>query len=129
MSELDEVMDKRLFYLMLSIGQGQEFANYMGFSSPSDDVEQAEVFDIASRWALFVNQGILDSIDESANWILDLLEKSDKLYNPKDDLIPIFVSFGVALLNKMLESGNISIIIDEQALMEWTDLEEEEDNE
>ena len=125
MSDIEEVMDKRLFYLMLSIGQGQHFANYMGFSSPSDDVEQAEVFDVASRWALFVNQGILDSIDEAANWVLDLLEKSDKLVNPKDDIIPIFVSYGVALLNKMLESGNMSIIIDEQALMQWSEDDDE----
>lgn len=125
MSDIEEVMDKRLFYLMLSIGQGQHFANYMGFSSPSDDVEQAEVFDVASRWALFVNQGILDSIDEAANWVLDLLEKSDKLVNSKDDIIPIFVSYGVALLNKMLESGNMSIIIDEQALMQWSEDDDE----
>ena len=125
MSDIEEVMDKRLFYLMLSIGQGQHFANYMGFSSPSDDVEQAEVFDVASRWALFVNQGILDSIDEAANWVLDLLEKSDKLVNSKEDIIPIFVSYGVALLNKMLESGNMSIIIDEQALMQWSEDDDE----
>lgn len=125
MSDIEEVMDKRLFYLMLSIGQGQHFANYMGFSNPSDDVEQAEVFDVASRWALFVNQGILDSVDEAANWVLDLLEKSDKLVNSKDDIIPIFVSYGVALLNKMLESGNMSIIIDEQALMQWSEDDDE----
>lgn len=119
MSELEDVLDKRLFYLMLSIGQGQEFANYMGFSNPSDDVQQAEIFDIASRWALFVNQGILDSIEESSNWILDLLEKTDKLVNPKEDVIPFFVAFGVSLLNKMLEGGNISLILDEEALLGW----------
>lgn len=119
MSELEDVLDKRLFYLMLSIGQGQEFANFMGFSNPSDDVQQAEIFDIASRWALFVNQGILDSIEESSNWILDLLEKTDKLVNPKEDVIPFFVAFGVSLLNKMLEGGNISLILDEEALLGW----------
>lgn len=125
MSDLESILDKRLFYLMLSIGQGQEFANYMGFSNPSDDVQQAEIFDIASRWALFVNQGILDNIEESANWILELLEKTDKLVNPKEDVVPFFVAFGVSLLNKMLESGNISLIIDEEALLGWV----EEDNE
>ncbi len=82
MSDMESVVDKRLFYLMLSIGQGQEFANMMGFSNPSNDVEQAEIFDVASRWSLFVNQGILESIDESANWVLDFLNKSDKLVNP-----------------------------------------------
>lgn len=127
MSDLENVVDKRLFYLMLSIGQGQEFANFMGFSNPSEDVEQAEMFDIASRWALFVNQGILDNIEESATWILELLEKTDKLVNPKEDVLPFFVAFGVSLINKMLESGNLSIILDEEALLGWSEVEEEDE--
>lgn len=127
MRDTGNIVDKRLFYLMLSIGQGQEFANFMGFSNPSDDVEQAEVFDVASRWALFVNQGVLENIEESANWVLDFLEKSDKLANPKEEVLPLFVAYGVSLLNKMLESGNISIIIDESALLNWQEVEEEDE--
>ena len=123
---MENVVDKRLFYLMLSIGQGQEFANFMGFSNPSNDVEQAEIFDVASRWALFVNQGILESIDESANWVLDFLEKSDKLVNPKEEILPLFVAYGVYLLNKMLESGNVSIVIDESALLNWEEEDKDE---
>ena len=126
MSDTESVVDKRLFYLMLSIGQGQEFANFMGFSNPSNDVEQAEIYDVASRWALFVNQGVLESIEESANWVLDFLEKSDKLSNPKEEVLPLFVAYGVSLLNKMLESGNLSIIIDEDALLNWQEVEEDE---
>lgn len=126
MSDMESVVDKRLFYLMLSIGQGQEFANFMGFSNPSNDVEQAEIFDVASRWALFVNQGILESIDESANWVLEFLEKSDKLVNPKEEILPLFVAYGVSLLNKMLESGNVSIVIDESALLNWEEEDKDE---
>ena len=126
MSDMESVVDKRLFYLMLSIGQGQEFANFMGFSNPSNDVEQADIFDVASRWALFVNQGILESIDESANWVLDFLEKSDKLVNPKEEILPLFVAYGVSLLNKMLESGNVSIVIDESALLNWEEEDKDE---
>ena len=123
---MESVVDKRLFYLMLSIGKGQEFANFMGFSNPSNDVEQAEIFDVASRWALFVNQGILESIDESANWVLEFLEKSDKLVNPKEEILPLFVAYGVSLLNKMLESGNVSIVIDESALLNWEEEDKDE---
>ncbi|NDB56997.1 hypothetical protein EB001_00865 [bacterium] len=126
MSDTESVVDKRLFYLMLSIGQGQEFANFMGFSNPSNDVEQAEIYDVASRWALFVNQGVLESIEESANWVLDFLDKSNKLSNPKEEVLPLFVAYGVSLLNKMLESGNLSIIIDEDALLNWQEVEEDE---
>ena len=126
MSDMESVVDKRLFYLMLSIGQGQEFANLMGFSNPSNDVEQAEIFDVASRWSLFVNQGILESIDESANWVLDFLNKSDKLENPKEEILPLFIAYGVSLLNKLLESGNVSIVIDEGSLLYWEDVDTDE---
>lgn len=126
MSDMESVVDKRLFYLMLSIGQGQEFANLMGFSNPSNDVEQAEIFDVASRWSLFVNQGILESIDESANWVLDFLNKSDKLVNPKEEILPLFIAYGVSLLNKLLESGNVSIVIDEGSLLYWEDVDTDE---
>ena len=126
MSDIESIVDKRLFYLMLSIGQGQEFANSMGFSKPSPDVEQAEMYDVASRWALFVNQGVLQNIEESANWVLDFLEKSDKLSNSKEEVLPLFVAYGVSILNKMLESGNVSIIIDEGALLNWEEVENDE---
>jgi len=118
------VADKRLFYLMLSIAQGQDFANFMGFSTPSKDVADAETFDIASRWALFVSQGIADNTQESAEWMLDLLEKSDKLGTPKEELVPVLVAYGMSLINRLLESGNISIVIDEETLEEWTKSDE-----
>ena len=114
------IADKRLFYLMLSIAQGQTFANFMGFSVASKDVADAETFDIASRWALFVNQGIADNTQESAEWMLDLLEKSDKLGTPKEELVPVLAAYGMSLINRLLESGNISIVIDEETLEEWT---------
>jgi len=77
------------------------------------------LFDIASRWALFVNQGILQNVGESAEWILDLLENQEKLVTPKEDLLPFFVAFGVSLVNRLLEHGNVTIILDEQALLGW----------
>lgn len=122
----NSIADKRLFYLMLSIAQGQSFANFMGFSTPSKDVADAETFDIASRWALFVNQGIAQNAEESAAWVLDLLEKSDKLGTPKEELIPVLTAYGMSLINRLLESGNISIIIDEETLQDWMVEEDDE---
>lgn len=113
------IADKRLFYLMLSIAQGQLFAKEMGFSNPSPDVAQAEFFDIASRWSLFVNQGILDNIAESTEWLLDLLQQQEKLVTPREDLLPFFIAYGVSLVNKLLENGNVHIIINEESLLGW----------
>lgn len=123
----NNVADKRLFFLMLSIAQGQSFANFMGFSAPSKDVADAETFDIASRWALFVNQGLADSIEETASWMLDLLEKSDKLGTPQEEVLPVLASYGMALINRLLENGNISIVIDEETLKEWAKEETDDD--
>jgi len=122
----NSIADKRLFYLMLSIAQGQSFANFMGFSTPSKDVADAETFDIASRWALFVNQGIAHNAEESAAWVLDLLEKNDKLGTPKEELIPILTAYGMSLINRLLENGNISIVIDEETLKDWMVEEDDE---
>lgn len=122
----NDVADRRLFYLMLSIAQGQSFANFMGFSIPSKDVADAEMFDIASRWALFVNQGIAQNAEESASWMLDLLEKSDKLGSPKDELVPVLTAYGLSLINRLLENGNISIVIDEETLNDWMGEQEDE---
>jgi hypothetical protein len=115
----NKVADKRLFFLMLSIAQGQSFANFMGFAVPSKDVAEAETFDIASRWALFVSQGLAESVEETASWMIDLLQKSDKLGTPQEEVLPLFASYGMALLNRLLENGNISIVINEETLEDW----------
>lgn len=122
MSDIQSIVDKRLFYLMLSVAQGQEFAKFMGFYTPSIDVVQAEMSDIASRWSLFVNQGIVENTEEAAEWLLDLLSAQQKLATPREDLLPFFVSYGISLINKLLESGSIHIVLDE-ALLGWTDNE------
>lgn len=111
-------IDKRFFYLMLSVAQGQDFAQSMDFSQPSKDVQEAETMDVLSRWALFVNQGIFENIGEGAGWLLELLEKTDKLITPKDELFPLFTAFGIAMLNKLLDDGSITIILDEELLNE-----------
>jgi hypothetical protein len=103
---------------MLSVAQGQDFAQSMDFSQPSQDVREAETMDVLSRWALFVNQGIFEAIGEGAGWLLELLEKTDKLITPKDELYPLFAAFGVAMLNKLLDDGSITIVIDEELLDE-----------
>lgn len=105
-------IDKRFFYLMLSVSEGQKFAKIMDYSLPSVDVQEAETMDVLSRWSLFVNQGILQSMSESAVWVLELLEKTDKLLTPKEELHPLFTAYGLALLNKLLDNNIVSLNID-----------------
>lgn len=106
-------VERRNFYLMLSVPDGQEYAVTMGFSPPSEDVREIEHVDIMSRWGVFVATDIYSEIVEGAEWFADLLEKSDKLVSPKDEIISVFSVFGMALLNKLAESQKVLIMLDD----------------
>lgn len=106
-----DTLTKRFFYLMLSIARGQSYANSMGFSFPSEDVGDAETVEILQRWALFINEGIFDEVVVATDWMLDLLEGNDKLVTPREELHPLFVSFGIALVNMLLDVDNLAIVL------------------
>ena len=101
-------VDKRMFYLMLSPAQGQEFASEIGFSTPSQDVQEAETLEVISRWALITATGLLEEILISADWVSELQEEDD---NIREDVREAFhktmTSFGVALVNILLDSGKV----------------------
>lgn len=104
--------EKRNFYLMLSPQEGQDYAKTMNFPPPSPDVRDVEDEDIMSRWGIFVITGVYNEILEGAEWFADFLEKSDKLVSPKDDITAVLSIYGVAILNKLLESEKVFIVID-----------------
>lgn len=110
-------VNKRLFYLMLSPAQGQEFASDIGFSSPSDEVQEAETMDVISRWALITATGLLEEILEAADWISELQNEIDSLDIRDDHIRQAFhktlTSYGVALMNKLLDSGKILLVMED----------------
>lgn len=108
---MDDI-DKRNFFLMLSIPDGQEYAATMGFSPPSEDVREVEAMDVTSRWGVLYATEIYDEISEGAEWFADFLESSDKLVSPKDEITAVFTVFGMALLNKLAESEKVLIMLD-----------------
>ena len=112
-------IEQRNFYLMLSVPDGQDYASTMGFSPPSEDVREVEYADVLSRWGVFIATDIYNEILEGANWFADLLEKSDKLVSPKDELTAILTVFGMAAVNKLADSERILIMLDN--LMEGDD--------
>ncbi len=113
-------MDQRLYYLMLSPQLGQEFAHNGGFSKPSEDVQEAETVDVISRWTVLTLSGLLEDVIETSDWFCELDVLSDVDH---EQLKRTLVSHGIGLLNKLLDSGKISIVI------EVDDDEEEEDDE
>lgn len=111
-------VDKRLFYLMLSPSLGQEFASNAGFSPPSDDVQEKETLDILSRWTVITVTGLLEDIIESADWICDFQNLSE---DDREDVHRTFVSFGVALVNKVLDSEKVMLVLEVEDLEDLTD--------
>ena len=104
-------IDKRLFYLMLSANQGQDFAKLMGFSPPSEDVEEIETDDILTRWAVFMHYGLLSEVEEAAEWFTSFLQESDKLISEVEEFKSVLIIFGVATINKILEAEKLAFIV------------------
>lgn len=106
-------VDKRNFFLMLSIAEGQDYASTMGFPPPSEDVREVEMVDIMSRWGVFVATEVFSEIVEGSEWFADFLEKADKLVSPKDEIASVLTVFGMSLVNKLAESEKIIIMLDD----------------
>lgn len=113
-----------MFYLMLSATEGQYFANTMGFSIPSEDVQELEIMDVLSHWMILATSGTIDEIKEAAVWFVDFLESNDKILSPSDDFVNALSVFSIALIHKLLENGNIGLILpkeDYEQLVEQND--------
>lgn len=115
-------LDKRLFYLMLNVADGQKYAQDMGFPPPSEDVIEVESVDILSRWAMIVASGVYAHIAESTEWYTDWLSTTGKLSTPEEEFRVVLSIFGVALINKLLDNQNIVLMLDS---MVYEDLEDE----
>lgn len=114
-------IDQRMFYLMLSATEGQQFAQIMGFSTPSEDVQELEIMDVLSRWMMVAQVGVFDEIWEAANWFVDFLEKAEKINSPSEDFVNALVVFSIALMNKLMDNGQIGFIVSEEELKDIED--------
>lgn len=103
-------VDRRLYYLMLSPADGQSFAFDAGFSMPSEDVQEAETYDVISRWAILTSAGVLEDAIETADWLLDL-EAFDEVPNDmREQFKKLLIAHGMGLMNKLLDSDKAALI-------------------
>lgn len=103
--------DQRMFYLMLSPTEGQKYADVMGYSPPSEDVQELEVMDVMSRWITLHKTQVLDHIMETADWFVEFLEKSDKLSSPSDEFKAALTVFSASLLNRLMDNGRVGLFL------------------
>lgn len=109
-----EDIDKRMFYLMLSPTDGQKYAEIMGFSPPSIEVQELEIIDMLLRWSFLVNSGVMDCVAEASDWFLDLIEEEGSLALPHDAFRTVLTSFSTALLNTLMDNELIGVLIDNE---------------
>lgn len=108
-------VDKRNFYLALSILEGQKIASSAGFAVPSQEVQESEIMDTISRWLVLTNLGIFKTIQDCSDWMMEVVkihnELSDEdLENTKN----VIMSFGMALISHLVDN-DLLILPDEPA--------------
>ena len=111
-----DAVDQRMFYLMLSPTDGQQYADLMGFAPPSEEVQEMEIMDIMSRWITLYKTNVLNDIMESVGWFVQLLQTSDKISSPPDEFSSALTVFSASLLNRMMDSGKIGLFVDSKEM-------------
>lgn len=109
------ITEKRNFCLMLSIPSGQDVATKLGFTPSSEDVQELEQQQIDDQWELLHDFGIFDEIAESVDWFTEVLTTSldDEELPPLaavESSKNVLISYGMALVQKLLENQMIAII-------------------
>lgn len=98
-------VDKRNFYLALSILEGQKIASSAGFSVPSQEVQESEIMDIISKWLVLTNLGVFQTVQDCSDWMMEVV----KVHNDLDDddienTKNVILSFGMALVSHLIDN-------------------------
>ena len=111
--------ENRMFYLMLSALEGQQYADLMGYQPPSEEVQKFELIDVMSRWVLFEKIGLLQEIKEASSAFVDLLQKIGRINSPPSEFATILEAFSVSMLNTALDKNIIGITIPQEIFDEF----------
>jgi len=115
---MKHIIDKRNFYLMLSLYLGQDIAYKHGFTGTSDDVKEKEQEWISNQWEMLYELGVFNEVVESVEWFSEVLTKgmidSDDDMPQTEALVEqtktIILAYGVALVQKLLMNEKIALL-------------------
>lgn len=101
-------VDKRNFYLSLSIMEGQKIASSAGFSVPSPEVQESEIMDIISKWVVLTGLGIFETVQNCTEWMMEVV----RVHNDLDDedienTKNVIQSFGMALVSHLVDNEQL----------------------
>lgn len=110
-------VDKRNFYLSLSILEGQRLASVAGFSAPSQEVQESEIMDIIRKWLILTALGIFENIKDCAELMMEVVKVGNYLSDEElDSTETALVSFGMALIAHLVDSDMLSLVSESDEL-------------
>jgi flagellar motor component MotA len=105
---MHEAIDKRNFFLALSVVNGQRIAHSAGFAVPSEDVQQGEVLDIIQKWILLSGSGIMEQVTRCIDWTVDVTQ-DDMSEEDKQDTREVLLSYSAAVLSHLRDKGMLQL--------------------
>jgi len=112
-------VDKRNFYLSLSVSDGQALANSVGFAVPSTEVQNHELVDTVQKWMTLAAVGIIDQVRECAEWMAEaILQLQDLSEEDIKNTRSVLVCYSVALLSHLIDSEFIELRVQEGAVLD-----------
>jgi len=106
-------IDKRNFYLSLSIAEGQKIASSAGFSVPSTEVQENEIMDIINKWVVLASMGIFETTKNCSEWMLEVVKVHNELTDSElENTKNVILSFGMALVSHLVD--NDMLLLPEQ---------------
>lgn len=114
-------VDKRNFFLSLSVADGQALANSVGFAIPSMEVQKHELVDTVQKWITLAALGIVDQVRECTSWMTEAIVQfqdlsEDELANTRS----VLTCYSVALLSYLIDNDYISFAIQEDGELDST---------
>ena len=106
-------VDKRNFYLALSIVEGQRIASSAGFSSPSQEVQESEIMDNIRKWLILTSLGVLENIKDCASLMMEVVNLDSSLSEKElESTEAALISFGMGLVAHLIDSDLLMLIND-----------------
>ena len=114
-------VDKRNFYLSLSVADGQALANSVGFAIPSLEVQKHELIDTVQKWITLAALGIVDQVRECTSWMAEAIVQfqdlsEEELNNTKS----VLTCYSIALLSYLIDNDYVSLGIQENGELDET---------
>lgn len=107
-------VDKRNFFLALSVSDGQALANTVGFSIPSEEVQQNELIDVVQKWMTLAAVGIVDQVRICSDWMSEAVDIFQNLDDAEiQNMKSVLVCYSVALLSYLIDNELLELSVQE----------------